>query len=133
MALKSKDVLSSAVETIIEKIAEAIKEFEGYYPGSRSYRNNNPGNLRNVQGLAGQIGLDETGHIIFDSFESGWNALKRQIRLVFSGQSHVYTLDDSLLSFFSKYAEANQGPYAAYVAGRLGVNPNTTFRELGAL
>ncbi|MFA5430384.1 MAG: hypothetical protein WC329_04425 [Candidatus Omnitrophota bacterium] len=132
MAIKGEKAISAGVEAVIDAMSAAIQEFEGWYPGSRSFRNNNPGNLRNVQGLAGQIGLDETGHIIFNSYASGLAALKRQLRLVFTGGSHIYSPADSLASFFSKYAEGNQAQYAAYVAGRLGVDVNTTFQQLSS-
>lgn len=130
---KKTGIVSAGLEAVIDTMAAAIQDFEGWYPGSRSYRNNNPGNLRNVSGLPGQIGMDETGHIVFASYTDGLNALKRQIRIVFTGQSHVYSPDDTINSFFSKYAEANQIPYAASVAAALGVSPNTKFSQLAEM
>lgn len=61
-------------------LAEAIKQHEGWFPGSRSYRNNNPGNLM-YAGQAGAIGADDAGFAIFDSYQDGWNALLNQLQL----------------------------------------------------
>ncbi len=119
---------------VISRMAAAIKDFEGWAPGSRSYRNNNPGNLRPVGfTYAGQTGLDDEGHAIFDSFESGWAALIHQLTLAFTGRSSVYSPSDTLQDFFFKYAEGNQVPYAEYVAGQLGVTPDTTLQQIGAI
>ncbi len=122
-------VVAGLYDLAIQKMAEAIKSFEGWYVGSRSYRNNNPGNLK-FHNQAGAIGQDETGHAVFGTYESGWNALVNQLRLAFYGGSAVYSLSDTLYTFFSKYAEANSGPYARYVAGALGVSPDTALADL---
>lgn len=120
---------------ILSTMALAIQEFEGWYPGSRSYRNNNPGNLRwfgsNIP-WKGATGVDETGHVIFDCYNSGFNALVYQLRLAFENRSGVYNSAMSLYEFFRKYAEGNQTAYAEYVAKRLGVSPSTTLEDLKA-
>lgn len=136
-------MLSLKVKSIIDQIAAAIQEFEDFVPpggrsrsgeilpnGSRSWRNKNPGNLRGVTGLAGEVGLDETGHIIFDTYQSGWNALVRQVRLWLTGTSKVMGLSFNLYQVFGLYAEENQRQYAEFVAKRLGVSPDTTLAEL---
>ena len=118
---------------IIEKMADAIQSFEGWAPGSRSYRNNNPGNLRPVGfTYPGQTGLDDQGHAIFDSYASGRAALIHQLTLAFSGNSHEYSPTDTLYEFFSKYSERNQVPYAEYVASQLGVSPDTALQDIGS-
>jgi hypothetical protein len=114
---------------VIERMALAIREFEGWYEGSRSYRNNNPGNLK-FAGQAGATGQDESGHAIFESYAAGWNALKRQLRAAFLGTSRVYSPSDSLYTFFGKYAEANSVSYAQYVAAKLGADPSAPLSNL---
>lgn len=116
-------------EGVISRMAEAIKSFEGWAVGSRSQRNNNPGNLK-YAGQVGAISQDEEGHAIFDSYASGWAALIHQLTLAFTGESHVYSPEDSLYDFFRKYAEANSAEYAAFVAGQLGVSPDTSLNQL---
>jgi hypothetical protein len=115
--------------SVISKMANAIKEFEGWVPGSRSYRNNNPGNLK-YAGQKGATGQDETGHAIFDTYQSGWNALMNQLKLAFSGTSLFYNPAMSLYEFFGKYAEGNSVQYAQYVAGKLGVSPDSKLSQL---
>jgi len=113
----------------IEEMARAIMDFEGYKFGSVSERNNNPGNLK-AMGQPGSVGTDSQGHAIFDSFESGWNALVNQLKMAFEDRSAVYTSNDTLYDFFGKYAEANSAKYAEFVAGRLGVNPDIQLRQI---
>lgn len=131
---KSKDFLNTAYESVIDRMAAAIQDFEGWYPGSRSFRNNNPGNLRWFSDSfpwTGATGVDESNHVIFDSYESGLSALKYQLRLAFSGSSSIYSPFDTLYQFFTKYAEGNQDAYARFVAARLGVSPDSTLGSLG--
>jgi hypothetical protein len=131
---KGKTILTSVASGVIDTMAAAIQNFEGWYPGSRSYRNNNPGNLRwsdpDTIPWAGAIGLDDANHVVFESYDSGMAALKRQLSLAFSNQSSVYSTADTLYSFFSKYAEGNQAAYAESVAAALGVDPNSTLANL---
>lgn len=115
---------------LIEAMAGAIQRFEGWYEGSRSYRNNNPGNLK-FAGQAGAIGQDEEGHAVFESYAAGWAALLNQIRAAFDGTSHVYTPSDNLYTFFAKYAEANQTVYAEFVSGQIGIPPELPFNQWG--
>lgn len=117
------------ISPTLENMARAIMDFEGYFGGSVSERNNNPGNLKNA-GQAGVIGQDSQGHAIFESFEAGWNALINQLTIAFDGRSRIYNPDMTLFEFFSKYAEANSTEYADYVANRLGVSPETKLRQL---
>ena len=119
---------SGAGMDAIQIIAKAIMDFEGYSPGSVSYRNNNPGNLKNV-GQLNVVGTDNQGHAIFPTFQDGWNALIKQVTLMF-GQSSLYNPDMSLYQIFNRYAEANGNSYAQFVARRLGVTPETRLREL---
>lgn len=116
----------------IEVMARAIMEFEGYFPGSLSQRNNNPGNLI-YAGQTGAIGKDDRGFAIFEDFAAGWNALVNQLKLAFENKSRFYNSSMTLLDFFRSYAPRrtdNPVAYAAYVAGRLGVTVTTTLEEL---
>lgn len=114
---------------VVNNMANAIKTFEGWWTGSRSYRNNNPGNLK-FRNQPGAVGADETGHAIFDTFQSGWNALLRQLEVAFTGFSNIYSPDDTFYSFFSKYSEENSREYAEFVALKLNVDPNMKLKDL---
>lgn len=117
------------VSPTLESMARAIMDFEGYFQGSASQRNNNPGNLK-FAGQTGAVGRDNQGHAIFNTFEDGWNALINQLKIAFTGHSTIYSPTDTLRSFFSKYAEANSEPYAKFVADRLGVTPDTRLIDI---
>lgn len=119
-----------AQKSRIEEWAAAIKEFEGWFVGSRSYRNNNPGNLR-----WSKYQMDtDGGFSVFKDYETGWKALIFQLTIAVDGRSKVYKPEDTLHEFFAKYAPSvdNNHPetYAKFVAQKLGVTINTQIKEL---
>jgi len=64
---------------LLEQIAQAIERQEGFHKtGSRSQRNNNPGNLKmgRFARLFGASAMDEEHHAIFPSVEHGRMALR---------------------------------------------------------
>lgn len=83
--------LEAKIEDIIPRVARA----EGFFvPGSRPARNNNPGDLRE----SGDQGVDDQGYGVYSSASqsepftgTGWDALRRQFRLIFTGASRVYS------------------------------------------
>lgn len=56
-------------------LANLIQQHEGWTPGSRSFRNNNPGNMK----VHGDLGVDEGGFGVFSSPDKGTQALQGQI------------------------------------------------------
>lgn len=117
-------------KSFVSTMAEAIQAWEsGGNTNALSYRNNNPGNLK-FASQPGATGIDSQGHAIFDTFESGWNALIRQLEAAFNNTSHVYNANMTLYEFFDRYAEANSEAYAETVAARLGVSPDSTLQEI---
>jgi len=112
---------------------EAIKEHEGYFAGSRSFRNNNPGNLKYL-GQTGSIGKDKNGFAIFSTYEAGYEALKRMLTNACTGKSNVYSPTMTLYEFFAKYAPSsdNNNPniYAETVANKLKVSPTVQIKTL---
>jgi hypothetical protein len=117
------------VPKYIQDMALAIMNFEGYYPGSLSVKNNNPGNLK-YAGQSGAVGQDSQGHAIFNTFEDGWNALINQLKMAFYNTSKVYNSGMTLYQFFQRYAEGNQEAYARYVASQIGVPPDYTLDNI---
>lgn len=130
----------------LDAFCDAIREFEGWFPGSTSYRNNNPGNLRRSP-LA--IGIDIRGYAIFKTFADGWNALVRDVTIKATGRSKAWhdadgdkvldpgeeiTPEDSLFEFFAVYAPSADGnyprKYALFVAKRCGLTAETPIKEL---
>jgi hypothetical protein len=128
-------MVTSLGGNLLDKMADAIQRFEGWQVGSRSYRNNNPGNIRGsgVQ-WQGEVGRDAQGFVIFDTYENGRRALMILLRNAATGQSGIYSPSDSLYSFFSKYAPSqdNNEPavYAKYVAEQIGVTVDTQISQL---
>ena len=119
--------------TRIEKFAEAIKIHEGWFVGSRSYRNNNPGNLKFV-GQAHAKKETAGSFCVFDSYEHGWKALINMITNAVNGKSTIYKPEMTVLQFFQKYAPSadsnNPEAYAAFVANRVGFSINSELEEL---
>jgi hypothetical protein len=101
-------------------VASVIQTVEGWFPGSTSYRNNNPGNLK-YAGQAGAIGQDANGFAIFPDYQTGYQALLNQISLDASR-------GESIAQFTAKYAPAQDAndpaSYAATIASATGLSVN---------
>ena len=112
----------------------AIKKHEGWYPGSRSYRNNNPGNIRGGQWKLA-VGKDSSGFCVFKTYADGYITLQTLVLNAARGKSTVYKPTDTLRTFFRRYAPPddnnNAYHYAEVVATAMGVDPdNWQIREL---
>ena len=115
-------------------VANAIQHVEGWYPGSRSYRNNNPGNLRET-GALGQVGVDSSGMAIFDNAEDGMDALLNDLE----AKAEKYPTM-TINQLFQRYAPSQDGnnplSYAAQVVAKLkgalgiGVTGDTNWSNL---
>lgn len=103
-------------------VASTIQTIEGWFPGSISYSNNNPGNLR----PAGQPGCTAVStasgqFCSFPSYSAGLAALDNQISL---DASRGLTI----AQFAAKYAPAQDSndpaSYAAQIAAATGLSVN---------
>lgn len=115
----------------IRLMADAIQAFEGWLPGTRSYRNNNPGNLKfttwtHEQGATGQ---DSAGFAVFPNYETGRAALTALLML--RVRQHP---EWTLLDLFNSYAPPSDNnptqTYAATVAKKAGVTVDTKLGDL---
>lgn len=119
-----------------EAWAKAIQKHEGYFPGSRSFRNNNPGNFRCAQWLMNEFKAlrCEDNFIVFGSFEDGWKALLGFLRYAATDKLRSYRSTMTLYEFFSVYAPSadknNPKAYAEDVARQIGISPFTKIKEL---
>lgn len=114
--------------TKLEDLAQAIKEYEGYYLNSVSARNNNPGNLRYSPY---QVGVRD-GFAYFTTYNDGWEALLHQLTIAADGRSNVYDPEMNLYEFFNVYApsfENSPNLYASTVIKQLGVTHETQLKE----
>lgn len=120
----------------IEDWAMAIQQFEGFYPGSRSYKNNNPGNIRYFSGLFASlaIGKDDKGFCIFETYAKGFSALVTLLTRAATGLSTVYSPENTILDFYEIYAPSSDdnhpAGYANFVASKLGVPVTTKIKDL---
>lgn len=123
----------NAKKDSLVKFCDAIKEHEGYFLGSRSYRNNNPGNLKYV-GQRRAIGPDKGGFCVFKTYVDGFDTLYEMIERACTGKSKIYSPSMSMYDFFAKYAPSNDGNnprmYAETVAKKIGVSPGVCIGSL---
>jgi len=99
---------------------------EGWFKGSRSWRNNNPGNLRRGKFQSGQ----RDGFAYFRFYIIGFFALYWDLRQKAKGNTVTnLTGDSTLLELFEVYAPADDGNnpqgYAEAVARRLQIPTST--------
>jgi len=126
--------LTSYSDSIV-RFANAIARAEGYFvSGSIPQRANNPGNLV-IPGWPVDKTLGVERISVFPTIEEGWNRLYKQLQLIASGRSSVYTdLDMTLVQMGQKWAPggANNvpGAWAYNVAQGLGVSTSTPLRAL---
>lgn len=115
----------------IRLMADAIQTFEGWFPGSHSYRNNNPGNLKFTTWTQGQgaTGQDSSGFAVFPNYETGRTALTALLML--RVRQHP---EWTILDLFNSYAPPSDNnptaQYAATVAKNAGVTVDTKLGEL---
>ena len=125
----TKEVLPSRINSF----AKAIETYEGYFEGSRAWRNKNPGNLRFV-GQPKAIGKDAQNFCIFATYQDGFDTLCQMLTNACTGKSKVYYPMMSLYDFFAIYAPTTDKnlpiPYAIYVAKKLSVKPEEPIRNL---
>lgn len=118
----------------IEKFAEAVKEHEGWFPGSRSQRNQNPGNFR-CSKLMTDLGATrcDDNFSVFPNYETGWKALIQFITYACNNELRAYK-DKTIYGFFEVYAPSGDDNtprrYAEIVANNIGLSPNTRMKDL---
>jgi hypothetical protein len=129
-------MVSEALEVRVDEVANAIAVAEGYFAAGMHdgrtlpYLLNNPGALKKpALGAADLPTWKDTGLVEFPTSESGWDALRHQVRLMLTGTSAIYAQTDSLYSVGDKYADGDAN-WGVNVAARLGVEPARTLAEL---
>lgn len=105
--------------------------FEGWAPGSRSYRNNNPGNLRRSIMQSGTSG----GYATFERFSHGWAALVSDVTSKCQGRTVTsLTPQSTIREFFEVYAPAADSNhplrYATFVCNRANLSLEDTLASL---
>lgn len=131
---------------LIDKIARAIAEMEGFYVRERitlAQRNANPGNIRQWRDAQGRPYPTHRGYVDFVQWAAdqmpgstmeqiseralaeGWRILRVLVGQYIDGRYHGKP--PTFLEMFSRYAPAADGNdpdhYARYVAEKLGARP----------
>lgn len=109
----------------LEDFCLAIRAYEGWFPGSRSFKNNNPGNCRfSTKGYLAKylpVLKDDKGFAVFKNYATGWTYLQNLVREKINAHPE-WTLKD----FFNSYAPSSDGNnplvYAGWVAKQLNVD-----------
>lgn len=119
--------VSSAVEARVEALGHAIAKAEGFgIPGALPTRAKNPGDMK-----LGDVGNGLlTGKTIFSTAQDGWNALFNQIKLIISGNSNYYSVDDTFEQMAATWTgNDSPGSWANTVTAELGVKQSDTLRS----
>lgn len=118
---------------IVNKLTEfclAIQEYEGYIPPNKKYpkgtpawRNNNPGNIKGIDG----------NFLKFKSYEEGFEYLKKYVLRVVRNEHRAYPKDCNVKQFFNVYAPSsdNNNPhlYAQFVAKKIDVKIDAKLKD----
>lgn len=116
------------VVTPIDKVrlcALAQQEFEGWSPGSNSYRHNNPGNCKDIHGQ----------FIPFPTYEAGFAYLQDYIRRVATGKHKAYpkggkTTIREYTHIYTSDAEPAPTNYATHIAKAVGLSTDAPMSAL---
>lgn len=110
----------------LQQLAAAITRMEGFHPGTRAYRNNNPGNLR-FANQPDTIGPDRQGFAIFGTPQAGLAALLALLAH-YKAKFPGWTLDH-LINVYAPASENDSENYVRLIAQFLAVDPNLTLGE----
>ena len=114
-------------------MALAIKEYEGWTPVSRSFRNNNAGNCRyssvGYLPIYEPVGKDSNNFAIFKNYDTGFLYLCNLLRYKIEANPN-----QTLLQFMEVYAPVTDGndpvKYAAFIGRRLGISVDYQVKNL---
>lgn len=132
--LVSRKVASmKGVSDAVKALARAIATAEGFYvEGSRPKRNNNPGDL--TQDTTGKATNKDAGEgitfMVYKTEQDGWDALYKQVSLMFSGKSSYYNSGMSILEVAQRWTTTDQIPWAQNVARALNVDYTAKLSEI---
>jgi TP901 family phage tail tape measure protein len=121
--------LASLVETVPGITSPVSPSDIPGFGGSRSWRNNNPGNLRHGEFAAahGATGKDEKGFAVFPDAETGRAA---QRSLLFDSPQYAGLSIREAIGKYAPAAENDTGAYVRRVTTGLGVGPEARLADL---
>ena len=97
--------------------------------GTKSWRNNNPGNIRagDFATSQGAIGKDKDGFAVFPDEQTGDKAREK---LLFEGKNYKDLSVSAAISRYAPPSENNTGAYIADVSKAMGIDANTKMSDL---
>ena len=133
--------------SLIPLLAKAIQNHEGYFDGSRSFRNCSPANFKLASSTVSQymvklgaIGVDAQNFVRFPDYQTGFNALCTFLQDAatgrlssYNGDMAIYTgnaQDKGFLDVYAPGIENNTLAYAQSIAKQLGVPYTTKLKDL---
>jgi hypothetical protein len=118
------DTIPVSLNVKVTRMAQAIAKAEGFGPPNNlPTRINNPGDLE----LGDQGNGVDQEKTIFKTEQDGWDALEGQVRWMLTGNSHVYSLTDTILQVAERYTGYDDADaWASIVARELGITISTT-------
>ncbi|HEY9059373.1 MAG TPA: hypothetical protein VIO64_02540 [Pseudobacteroides sp.] len=98
------------------------------YGGSRSWRNNNPGNLKygSFASSNGAIGTDGQ-FAIFPNYDTGYNAKKTLITTTYRD----YTIE-AMMNKYAPPSENDTAAYIRYIVSKTGMPASTYIRDMNS-
>jgi len=134
-----KDVYVPALEKVFPTYSKGIKllmtaqtQLEGFYPGSKSYRTNNPGNVYPSNNKGGFATLEQ-------GIKAQWDYI---LGPTFAGTSKYYKSNMSLYQYLSVYAPYSDGnnpaAYAMFIINYfnkqgVSITSDTTLNQIKAI
>jgi hypothetical protein len=126
-----------APESKLESFCEAIKRHEGWYPGSRSWRNNNPGNCRyssvGYASMYGKVGKDAQNFAVFRDYTTGWLYLNNLVKAKIA-KHPTWSIERFFGDEGEGYAPASDDNdskrYAQVVAKAVGLSPTDPMSKI---
>ncbi len=119
---------------LIQAIANAIQSQEGYYPGSRAFRNNNPGNIWDglspgkTRRIWPQYPIDADGFLVLPDYATGRSLMENQISIKISRGE---TLTQLINEWDSSDSAGTRATYVSNVSMATQLDPNTPLNTLG--
>jgi hypothetical protein len=115
----------------LSPFADAIAHAEGFYvTGSRSQRNNNPGDMILAPPANKYTAKSDGTYAIFDTAQDGWQALEDQLDFIRRGVSAHYTKTMTFFQMAETYSPGDGSTeWATNVASFVGANPNETIES----
>lgn len=143
----TRSILNKKATSLIPVLAKAIQNHEGYYEGSRSFRNCSPANFKLSSSTVtqymiklGAIGVDAQNFVRFPDYQTGFNALCTFLQDAaggrlssYSGDMAIYTGNSQEKGFLDVYApgvENDTLSYAKSIQKDIGVPYTTKIKEL---